>query len=152
MSGRRRSRIFRRRRGQRQHDGQHNGSVKRGASASQHTSNLEFTRPSGGGLQRVWPKALAFFAMEKKEAQLPSKKDKVSKLASDEVSSNPPSPITEPSIIGSSPSRPTSVPGYHNQWPGSASITVGMNNSSQPMEQVFGGATTHGQPNTARGW
>jgi hypothetical protein len=49
MSGRRRSHLFWQRRGQGQH-GQHNGSVKHGASASQHTSNLEFSRPSDGGL------------------------------------------------------------------------------------------------------
>jgi hypothetical protein len=87
---------------------------------------------------------------EEKDAAPVQQRDKVSKLTSDEVSSNPTSPITEPSIIGSSPSRPASVPGYHNQWPGSASITVVMHSSSQPTEQVFGGASTHGQPNTAR--
>jgi hypothetical protein len=78
-------------------------------------------------------------------------KDKSSKLASIEVGSNPSSPITEPSIVGSSPSRLASVPGHHNQWPGNASVTVGMHSPSQPKEQVFDGATTHGQPYTARG-
>jgi hypothetical protein len=50
MSGRRRSQFFWQRRGQGQH-GQHDGSLNHGASASQHTSNLEFfPRPSDGGL------------------------------------------------------------------------------------------------------
>ncbi len=35
-------------------------------------------------------------------------------------------------VIADAHSRPASAPGHHNQWPGSASITVGMHSSSQP--------------------
>ncbi len=48
-------------------------------------------------------------------------------------------------------SRLASAPGHNNQWPGSASIALGMHSPSQPAEHAFGvGTDTHGQPNTAR--